>query len=155
MLKVLIFLMAGCVIVAVAWLLAAIPGHVVASVGTYTIETSTPFAILVLAALVMATLILLRILRGLLAIPRTTAGWQRHHRLVSGEKAVTRVLLALAAGEQGTARKEARRANNLLGDSPQTLLLLAEAGRLSGREDEAEAAFRTLANRKDARFLGL
>jgi HemY protein len=63
--------------------------------------------------------------------------------------------VALAAGEKGTARKEARRANNLLGDSPQTLFLIAEAGRLSGREDEAEAAFRTLANHKDARFLGL
>ena len=65
------------------------------------------------------------------------------------------MLVALAAGEQGAARKEARRARNLLGDSPQTLLLVAEAGRLSGREDEAEEAFRALTKQKDARFLGL
>jgi HemY protein len=155
MLKVLVFLLAGVVIVAVAWLLAAIPGHVVASIGAFTIETSPPIAILMLVVLVIATLIFLRIVRGLLAIPRTGAGWRRRHRLALGQRAVTRVLVALAAGEQGDARKEARRARNLLGDSPQTLLLVAEAGRLSGREDEAEEAFRSLAKQKDARFLGL
>jgi HemY protein len=155
MLKAILFLLAGCVIVAVAWLLAGIPGHVVASIGAYTIETSAPVAILMLAALVVVILVLLRVVSGVLAIPRAGAGWRRRHRLALGETAVTRVLVALAAGEQGAARKEARRARHLLGDSPQTLLLVAEAGRLSGREEEAEEAFRALATQKDARFLGL
>jgi HemY protein len=155
MLKVILFVFAGCVIVAVAWLLAGIPGHVVASVGAFTVETSTPVAILLLALLVVAILVLSRTLRALLGIPRSGAGWRRRHRLALGEKAVTRVLVALAAGEQGAARKEARRARGLLGESPQTLLLVAEAGRMSGREDEAEEAFRALAKDKDARFLGL
>jgi HemY protein len=155
MLKVILFLLAGCAIVAVAWLLAGISGHVVASIGAYTIETSTPVAILILVALVVVILILLRVLRGILAIPRTTTGWRRHHRLALGEKAVTRVLVALAAGEPDASRKEARRARHLLGDSPQTLLLFAEAARLSGRDDEAEEAFRALAKQKDASFLGL
>jgi HemY protein len=155
MLKVILFLLAGCVILAAAWFLAGIPGHVVASVGAFTIETSTPFAILILIALVVVILIVLRILRGLLGLPSTGAGWRRRHRLSLGESAVTRVLVALAAGEQGTARKESRRARHLLGDSPQTLLLVAEASRLSGREDEAEEAFRALTKQKDARFLGL
>ena len=154
MLKVILFLLAGSVIVALAWLLAAIPGHVVASVGTLTIETSTPIAILILVALVLTILVLLRIVRGLLAIPRTGAGWRRRHRLALGNSAVTRVLVALAAGEQATARKEARRARNLLGDSPQTLLLVAEAGRLSGQENEAADAFHALTKQKEASFLG-
>jgi HemY protein len=155
MLKVLLFLVAGFVIVAVAWLLAGIPGHVVASIGAFTFETSAPIAILLLVALVVVILIVLRIVRGVLGVPRASAGWRRRHRLVLGERAVTRVLVALAAGEQGSARKEARRARNLLGDSPQTLLLVAEAGRLSGREDEAEEAFRALTKQKHASFLGL
>jgi HemY protein len=155
MLKVILFLLAGFVIVAIAWLLAGIPGHVVASIGAFTIETSTPVAILLLVALVTVILILLRVLRGILALPRTGAGWRRSHRLALGEKAVTRVLIALAAGEQGAARKEARRARHLVGESPQILLLVAEAGRLSGREDEAEEAFRALTKQNDARFLGL
>jgi HemY protein len=88
-------------------------------------------------------------------IPGATIGWRRRRRVKGGERALTRVLLALAAGEQGTARKEASRARLLLGESPQTLLLVAEAGRLAGREDEAEQAYRALAKRQDASFLGL
>lgn len=155
MLKVILFLLVGSIIVAAAWLLAGIPGHVVASIGAFTIETSTPFAILMLVALVVVTLIVLRVLRGLLAFPHAGAGWRRSRRHVRGERAVTRVLVALAAGEKVEARKEARRARQLLGESPQTLLLVAEAGRLSGREDEAAEAFRALTKQKEARFLGL
>ncbi len=64
-------------------------------------------------------------------------------------------MLALAAGETGDARREADRARRLLGDTPATLLLAAEAGRIAGRTDESEAALRTLADREDAAFLGL
>ena len=155
MLKVILFLLAGFVIVAVAWLLASTPGHIVASFGTFTIDTSAPVAILMLVVLITAILLLLRIARGIVEIPRTGAGWRRRRQLALGEETVTRVLVALAAGEQGAARKEARRARQLLGDSPQTLLLVAEASRQSGREDEAEEAFRALTKQKDARFLGL
>jgi HemY protein len=155
MLKVILFLLLGAIIVSLAWYLAGIPGHVVASIGTTTFETSTPFAILILIALVVVTIILLRILRGVFAIPRTSVRWRRRYRAALGQRAVTRVLVALAAGEQRAARKQARRARALLGDSPQTLLLVAEAGRLSGREDEAEEAFRALTKQKDAQFLGL
>ena len=63
--------------------------------------------------------------------------------------------MALAAGEKTDARREASRARALLGDTPQTLLLAAEAGRLAGRDDEATAAFHALANRRDSAFLGL
>ena len=44
----------GCILL--AWLLAGIPGHVVASVGAFTIETSTPIAILILVALFVVTI---------------------------------------------------------------------------------------------------
>ena len=155
MLRVILFLLGGCAIAVLAWLLAGIPGQITASVGAYTIETSASFAILMFAALLVLILLGLRILRGVRAIPRAGIAWNRRHRLSLGERAVTRVLVALAAGEQGAARKEARRARHLLGDSPQTLLLVAEAGRLSGREDEAEEAFRALTQQKDAKFLGL
>src|ERR1700760_564386 len=154
MLKVLLFLLAAFVIVFLAWMLAGIPGHVVASIGSVTIETSASIAILMLVALVVVVLIVLRIFGGLLAIPRVGARRRFRRRRLLGERAVTRVLVALAAGEQGPARKEARRARRLLGDSPQTLLLIAEAGRLSGREDEAEEAFRALTDQREASFLG-
>ncbi len=153
--RVVLFLFVSAVIVGVAWLVASIPGHVTASIGAFSADTSTPFAILVLAAFIVLILMLLRLLGGILHLPSAGAGWRRHRRFALGQKAITRVLVALAAGEQGTARKESRRARRLLGDSPQTLLLVAEASRLSGREDEAEEAFRALTKQRDARFLGL
>jgi HemY protein len=67
---------------------------------------------------------------------------------------VTKALVALAAGEKADARREASRARRLLGDTPQTLLLAAEAGRIAGREDEAETAFRALIVQDGAAFLG-
>jgi HemY protein len=155
MLKIILFVLAAAAIIAGAWLWAGIPGHVVASIGAFTIETSTPIAILLLVALVIVIVVLLGVVRGILRIPHAGENWRRRHRRTSGERAVTRVLVALAAGEQGAARKEARRARNLLGDTPQTLLLVAEAGRLSGREDESEEAFHALTKQNDARFLGL
>ncbi len=98
---------------------------------------------------------LLRLLGAAVRLPRTLRARQAARRRRLGDQAVTRTLLALAAGEKGDARREAGRARRLLGDTPQTLLLAAEAGRLAGREDEAEVAFRALAARDDAAFLGL
>jgi HemY protein len=63
--------------------------------------------------------------------------------------------VALAAGEAPAARSAAGRAKNLLGETAQTLLLDAEANRLAGREAEAEAIYRRMAERPDAAFLGL
>ena len=76
-------------------------------------------------------------------------------RRAEGDAAVTRALVALAAGTAEAARLEVRKARAALGDTPQTLLLTAEAERLAGREDAAEEAFRALASREDSRFLGL
>jgi HemY protein len=99
--------------------------------------------------------VLFRLLGALIRLPRTLRERQAARRRRAGDTALTRTLLALAAGETGDARREAGRARRLLGDTPATLLLAAEAGRIAGRTDEAEAAFRTLAERDDAAFLGL
>lgn len=154
MFKVILFLLAGAVVVACAWFLAGIPGHIVASVGAFTVETSPAIGMLGLIILMVAAVLLLRIGQLLVGIPGLGLTWRRRHRVTMGERAVTRTLVALAAGEQGTARKEGRRARELLGDSAQTLMLVAEAARMSGRQDEAEAAFQALTKQRDARFLG-
>jgi HemY protein len=155
MLKVVLFLLGGAAFIALAWFVAGIPGQVAGSIGPISFQASTPIAILVLVVIVALGVILLGLLRRLITLPRSGAAWRRRYRRARGENAVTRVLVALAAGEPGTARTEAGRARRLLGDKPQTLLLFAEAARLAGKEDEAEEAFRTMAKQRDARFLGL
>lgn len=68
---------------------------------------------------------------------------------------MTRALLTLAVGDGAGARHASSQARRWLGDTPQTLLLSAQAERLSGREAEAARAFEALADRPDVAFLGL
>jgi HemY protein len=152
--RVLWVLVAGAAIVAIAWWVASLPGRVSVNLAGTTIETTTPVALVVLAIALLVLLVLLRLLIALVALPRTLRTWRRRHRAFAGEQAITRTLVALAAGD-ASARRVAARARRLVGDTPQTLLLAAEAGRLAGSDSEAERFYRRLAERDDAAFLGL
>ena len=146
----------GCgIILTFAWWVASLPGRVSVDLGTYKFDTSVPIAFVGLIALFGVFYIAFRLLFALFRIGRFHRAWRFGRRRAAGEQAVTRALVALAAGEKADARREATRARAFLGDTPQTLLLAAEAGRLSGREDEAKAALTALAGRKDSAFLGL
>ncbi len=140
---------------ACAWLIASLPGRLSFDAGPYTIETSNSLAFAALLLLFLVLYFIVRMLILIVLIPRAGALWRGGQRRRAGDLAVTRTLVALAAGEKADARREAHRARSLLGETPQTLLLVAEAGRLAGREDEATAAHQALAARKDAAFLGL
>ncbi len=153
--RILLVLVIGGIVLALAWALAGLPGRVSAEIGDITFEAATPAVAIGLLVLFGVLYALFRLLGAAIRLPRTLRGWQAVRRRRSGDVAVSRTLLALAAGEKGDARREASRARRLLGDTPQTLLLAAEAGRIAGRADEAEAAFRALAARDDAAFLGL
>ena len=63
--------------------------------------------------------------------------------------------MALAANDAGAARREGDRSRRLLGDTPLTLLLAAQAGRQAGREEDAAEIFRQLAARTDGKLLGI
>jgi HemY protein len=73
----------------------------------------------------------------------------------AGDHAVGQALVALAAGDGLAARRHAHRARKNLGDTAQTLLLIAESARLAGREDEAAATYRALTEQEGAALLGL
>ena len=153
--RILLVLLAGAVVLALAWGLASLPGQVSGDVGD--ISFAAPSSVVGLGLLLLFAVLyaLLRLFGAMIRLPRTIRRRQAARRRTSGDLAVTHTLLALAAGDTGDARREASRARRLLGDTPATLLLAAEAGRIAGRSDEAEAAFRTLAERDDAAFLGL
>jgi HemY protein len=152
--RILIVLVAGIVVLAAAWALAGLPGRVTAELGNTTVEMATPVAALGLLLLFVALYTVFRLLGAMLRMPGVAARWDAERDRRRGDLAVGRALLALAAGDKADARREAVRARRWLGDTPQTLLLAAEAGRLAGRDDEAEDAFRRLADRHDAAFLG-
>jgi HemY protein len=152
---VLFVVLAAAAAIAAAWWLAGLPGHVSATIADVSVEATAPVAIAVLAALVLAFHLLLRLLGGLFKVPGRVGFWHARRRRGAGDAAVTRTLVALAAGEAGDAKREAERARRLLGDTPQTLLLAAEARRLANEDNIAEHIFNTMADRDDAAFLGL
>ena len=141
--------------VAGAMYLAQLGGTVEIKVGDAWIGTSFPIALLLLAAFFLLLHGILAAIAGLRRWPQRMRAKRAAKRRAEGDAAVTRTLIALAAGTAEAARLEVRKARSYLGDTPQTLLLTAEAERLSGREEAASDAFRLLAQREDARFLGL
>jgi HemY protein len=149
-----VLLVLGLAVVA-AWQLRELGGSVEISVGDL-------FVALDLPALLVALVAAFLVLHGTLSGMRALAGWPARRRArieaarrAEGDAAVTRALVALAAGTVASARSEVRRARAKLGDTPQLLLLTAEAERLAGREDSAAEAYAALAARDDSRFLGL
>jgi HemY protein len=145
----------GGLILAICLLIANLPGQIAIDAGPWSVEARNSVALTVVVLGFLALYLLLRLIATVVGMSRFHSLWRGGRRRRAGELAVTRGLVALAAGEKADARREAARARALLGDTPQTLLLTAEAGRLSGRDDEAAAALRALAARKDAAFLGL
>ncbi len=141
--------------VAGAWWLSGLPGMISASIAGTTIEAATPVALTLIALLFLALYALIRLLVGLIRMPRANRRWRARRRRAQGDAAVTRTLVALAANDAGAARREAERSRRMLGDTPLTLLLAAQAGRQAGRDVEAEGAFRLLAEHKEGRLLGL
>ncbi len=153
--RVLLVLLVAALVVAFAWVLAGLPGRIAGQIGDWSFEAATPVVALALLLAFAVLYALFRLLGAAFRLPRTLRRRQARRRRRAGDAAVTRTLLALATSETGDARREASRARRMLGDTPITLLLAAEAGRIAGRADEAETAFRALAERDDASFLGL
>ena len=147
-------LVLGAVVAGGAWWLAALPGRVSAEFAGYAIEADAPVALLGLVLAFLTGYCAIRLIVWLLRLPGLTGRWRSDRRRRGGDVALTRTLVAIAAGARNDARREAHKARELLGDTPQTLLLAAEAARLAERDDEAEAAFQTLTQRSDAALLG-
>jgi HemY protein len=151
-----LWLLLLCVVtVGVAWALMRLGGTVEVRVGDTFIGLDLPVLLVALAVLFLVLTLLLAIWRWFRNWPARARARREARNREKGEAALTRALVALAAGTADTARQEVRRARKLLGDKPQILLLSAEAERLSGSEEGAAEAFRALAERPDARFLGL
>ncbi|GAA0567140.1 heme biosynthesis HemY N-terminal domain-containing protein [Craurococcus roseus] len=141
--------------VALALWLASVGGSVEVRVGEYGIDTPMPIALLILALGFLLLHGILSFIGWMRRLPGRVRTRRAERNRAEGDAAVTRALVALGAGTAETARLEVRKARAALGDTPQVLLLTAEAERLSGREEAAEEAFRALASREDSRFLGL
>jgi HemY protein len=88
-------------------------------------------------------------------LPARTRRRRRERARRLGDAALTRGLVALAAGNPAEAQLQAQRAERLLEHSPVPLLLAAEAAERRGDRAAARGYFAALSERPDAAFIGL
>lgn len=155
MLRLVMFLIVAGVLAWVAVWIADHPGTVVVqwlgrelvlSVGT----------VVVLALLFSAAVILLfELLRWLFGLPRRIRIARSRRRELRGHEALTRGLLAVAAGDLQGAKTFSREAERYIPNSAGLLLLGAQTAQLEGKEEVAHLKFRQMLERRDGEFVGL
>ncbi|MBT3907103.1 MAG: heme biosynthesis protein HemY [Rhodospirillales bacterium] len=109
----------------------------------------TMVVIAVLAAL------LYRILLAVRRAPRSFKKYLAESRRKKGYVALTRGMVAVAAGDAEEARRQVKRADGLLGDPALTLLLSAQTAQLSGDTQAAQKFFTAMLERPETEFLGI
>jgi HemY protein len=94
-------------------------------------------------------------IRFMTRLPHRMGEGSRRRRRDRGHAAVSRGMIAIAAGDVTTARRYAGEAERLLGNEPLTLLLRAQTAQASADQGTAEAAFRLMLDTSETRVLGL
>lgn len=143
------------VIAVCASTLADVPGTVTIALPTQEIRLSIPVAISLVIVLSVATIMLYRVITTFVDAPAEFFKWRAMGRRRRGFAAVTRGLVAVAAGDDDEARKQSRKALSLVGEPPLALLLAAQAAQMEGDEEAAQRYFTQMLQSRDTEFLGL
>jgi len=148
------FIVIGVLAGIAAWL-ADQPGSVSLEWAGYRIDTSFGVLAVALGVLVVLSGLLYRIWLFIRRAPGSARLSWRGHRRSRGYQALTKGMVAVAAGDAEEARRQARKADNLLSEPPLTMLLSAQAAQLGGDERAAERFFRAMTENRETEFLGL
>ena len=155
MIRLILFLVLLAVLaLGLSWL-ADRPGEIVLTWQGLRIETSL---LVVLAGLICAFIVLLviwSVLRLALRLPSLVALTTRARRRARGYAALSRGMIAAAAGDSRYAMRATREAEKLIGEDPLTLLLRAQTAQLEGDRQTAETTFSRMVERPETRLLGL
>jgi HemY protein len=155
MMRGLVALIVIAAVVAAVGFLADHPGRVEIVWQAWQIDTSAAVLATIFVAAVLLVWGSLALIGGMVRLPRR---WRRRRdtrRRHAGNAAVTRGLVALAAGDAVRAQREAARATALLHGAPVPLLLAAEAAQQQGDPGTARQSFAKLLERPETEFLGL
>lgn len=136
----------------VAVFLADLPGTVPLTLAGYRADVPAGLLITAVAGAAVAGWSLIGFL---LRAPRRLAQTAAARRGRAGHDAIVRGLVAVGAGDVAAAQRLAARAARRAPDAPLLLMLQAQAAQLAGRPEDADAAFRAMAQRSDTRLFGL
>lgn len=155
MLRLILFLIA---VVALAWGVIWIgdnPGQVSLNWGGWQVETSAGVLAGGVALLTVSVALTYRFWLFLSRAPGQITATYRERRSRKGYKALTKGMVAVAAGDAEESRRQVQKADGLLGEPPLTLLLKAQSAQLNGDELAAERFFTTMLEDPEMEFLGL
>lgn len=155
MLRIVLFLVLIALAGAGAAWVADQPGNVVLTWGGLRASPSIPVFVLCLGIFAVAVVLLWSILTMIWRMPGRIRRRRHEKRRARGRHAITHGLLAIGHGDTGLARRHAEAARRHAPDDPLALLLHAQSAQLDGNRDEAQRAFRAMAEREDTRLLGL
>lgn len=155
MIRVVVFLVfVGLVALGAGWI-ADRPGGVEIVWLDYRITTSVAVLAATIALIVAAFLVLWTLLGALIRSPGRISHYFVIRRITNGQRAITRGLIAIGAGDARAATRYSQEAKRLAHDNPLTLLLTAQSAQLSGDRAAAEKAFEQMMARPNLRVIGL
>jgi len=155
MIRLLIILfVAGIIATGLAWV-ANMQGGLDILLGSYAIHMSVGAAAAVLLVVVGIVFVLFRLILAMLSTPEAIGEWSRARRARHGYRALSRGLVAAAAGDSQEANRFSKQGEKLLGQAPLGLLLRAQAAQLEGNEEAQSTSYRAMLEHPDTEFLGL
>ena len=155
MLRIVLFLVLIALAAAGAAWVADQPGEVVLTWGHWRASPTIPAFVLLLGVFAVAIVLLWSILTTIWRTPGRLRRRRHDKRHAKGRHAITHGLLAIGHGDSALARRHAEAARRHAPNDPLALLLHAQSAQLEGNRDEAQRAFRAMAEREDTRLLGL
>jgi HemY protein len=135
--------------------IADIPGTVTITRPDLEVSLSIPVAVVGVIVLSIATILAYRVITAFVDAPAEFFRWRAMGRQTRGLAAVTKGLVAVAAGDDEEARKQTRKALSLVGEPPLALLLAAQAAQMEGDDEAAQRYFTQMLQSKETEFLGL
>ncbi len=141
-------------VLALVWV-ADRPGDVSLQWLGFRIETSFALLAAAIIIVVIVTALAYRLWLALRRAPGRVTEALQGRRRQKGYQALTRGMVAVAAGDADEARRSVKRAEVLLNDPPLTLLLSAQAAQLEGDDTAAAGFFEAMTKQPETEFLGV
>jgi HemY protein len=148
-----IFILA--VLATTAMWLADNPGQASVVWHGYVIKTSAAVLVSTIAVITVLSALMYRFWIFIRGFPAGISGLLGEGRRRRGYLALSRGMVAVAAGDPGEARRQAGWADDLLEEPSLTMLLSAQSAQLSGDEKSARKFFAQMLENPDTEFLGL
>jgi HemY protein len=140
---------------ALAVWLGTTPGRATLEIAGWRVDSSFGALALLGGAGLIVAILIDRVWRWIAGAPGRFALWRRARREKNGYAALTRGLVAVAAGDPKSALREAALADRLLGAPPASLLLSAQAAQLAGDEAGARKHLEAMRAAPETEFAAL